>query len=494
LSHDKEIIFFFFIFNYQLSIINCFSQPAIQWQKSLGGTSNEQAFFIRQTADGGYIVTGIADSFDGDITGHHLLWDCWLVKLSSAGTIEWQKCYGGSGEDEAFYVEQTTDGGYVVAGLSESLDGDVTGNHGGWDYWIFRTDSTGNLLWQKSLGGTGVEGAASLQQTPDGGYIVTGYSQSTDGDVSGNHGVSDVWLVKLDGSGSLQWQKSYGGSNSDAASAIQLTGDGGYIIAGGTSSNDGDVTGYHGGGDVWLVKTDSTGNIQWQKCLGGSGDDYANSLNKTNDGGYILAGRSSSNDGDATGNHGSNDYWLIKTDSAGNIQWQKSLGGSGSEGAHSCQQTADGGYVITGGSFSNDGDVSGNHGAGDYWVAKTDSAGNIQWQKCFGGTGNDFSNSIIQPADGGYLIAGTAYSVDGDVAANHDTSGTSSDYWLSNFRLMWGLLILIMMLMGLQSIRIRLIMNVRFTVYDLRFQKLKFTMYLAACFINNKQQTPIYKL
>lgn len=419
---------FFLILNFQFLIFNSFSQSPIQWQRALGGTSNEQAFFARQTADGGYVVAGIADSFDGDVTGHHLLWDCWLVKLSSAGNIEWQKCYGGSGEDEAFCVEQTADGGYAVAGLSESTDGDVTGNHGGWDCWVFKTDSTGNLLWEKSLGGTSVDGAASLQQTPDGGYIVAGYSQSTDGDVLGNHGANDMWLVKLDNSGNMQWQKSLGGSNSDGATSIQLASDGGFIIAGGTSSNDGDVTGYHGGGDMWLMKTDTAGNIQWQKCFGGSGDDYANSISKTNDGGYIISGRSSSNDGDVTGNQGSNDYWLIKTDNAGNIQWQKSTGGTGNEGAYSCSQTVDGGYIIAGGSFSNDGDVSGNHGAGDYWIVKTDSTGSIQWQKCFGGMGNDFANAVLQTADGGYLAAGTAYSNDGDVTGNH--SPTTSDYWI----------------------------------------------------------------
>ena len=173
------------------------AQPTIEWQKSLGGTGSDGATTIQQTADGGYIVAGASISTDGDVTGNHGGNDYWVVKLNSTGTITWQKCLGGTGDDFASSIQQTIDGGYIVAGYSESTNGDVTGNHGGQDYWVIKLDSTGSITWQKSLGGTSQDYAYAIQQTADGGYIVAGYTTSTDGDVTGNHGDYDYWVVKL---------------------------------------------------------------------------------------------------------------------------------------------------------------------------------------------------------------------------------------------------------------------------------------------------------
>jgi len=170
----------------------------------------------------------------------------------------------------------------------------------------------------------------------------------------------NYWIVKLDGSGNIQWQKSLGGINEENAFSIQQTADGGFIVAGFTQSNNGDVSGNHGFSDYWVVKLDGSGNIEWQKSLGGSGDENASSIRQTTDGGFIVAGFTASNDGDVSGNHGSRDYWIIKLDGSGNIQWQKSFGGSGDEDASSIRQTADGGFIVAGGTLSNDGDVSGN--------------------------------------------------------------------------------------------------------------------------------------
>ena len=221
--------------------------------------------------------------------------------------------------DFAHSIQQTKDGGYIVAGSAESNNGDVTGHHGqSWyaDYWIVKLDSYGNLQWQKSLGGSSYDYSGSIQQTNDGGYIVAGNSQSSDGDVTVNHGgnnYGDYWIVKLDSYGNLQWQKSLGGTNDEALSSIQQTNDGGYIVAGYSDSNNGDVSGNHSTNyDYWIIKLDSIGNLQWQKCLGGTDNDKANSIQQTNDGGYIIAGSSNSNNGDVTGNHGNNDYWIVK--------------------------------------------------------------------------------------------------------------------------------------------------------------------------------------
>jgi hypothetical protein len=185
----------------------------------------------------------------------------------------------------------------------------------------------------KSFGGSGFEYASSIKQTPDGGYIVAGSTQSYDGDVSGNHGGYDCWVLKLSSEGDVEWTKTLGGSKSDNANSVDVTSDGSYVVAGSTESNDGDVSGNHGSTDFWVVKLSSKGIIQWQKCFGGSGSENANSIQQTSDNGYIVSGYSSSDDGDVTGNHGEGDYWVVKLSSEGIIQWEKCLGGSAEDGS-----------------------------------------------------------------------------------------------------------------------------------------------------------------
>ncbi len=394
--------------------------PNIQWQKSLGGSGNDWAHSIQQTSDGGYIVAGVNNSNGGDVSGNHGEADAWIVKLNATGNIQWQKSLGGSGSDRANSISQTSDGGYIMAGYSLSYDGDVSGNHGNGDYWIVKLNATGNIQWQKSLGGIDNDEAQSIQQTSDGGYIVAGWSFSTDGDVSGNHGSGDFWIVKLNATGNILWQKSLGGSGSDGAYSIRQTSDGGYIVSGYSRSNDGDVSGSHGNADYWIVKLDATGNIQWQKSLGGSGDETTGlSIVQTTDGGYIVSGYSRSTDGDVSGNHGDADAWIVKLNATGSILWQKSLGGSGADGANYIQQTSDGGYIIAGVNSSNDGDVSGNHGKADYWIVKLNTTGDIQWQKSLGGSNDESAWYIGQTTDGGYIVVGWSLSNDGDVSGNH---------------------------------------------------------------------------
>ncbi len=402
--------------------------PAIQWQKALGGTGEDIARSIQQTTDGGYIMAGSSRSNNGDVSGNHGREDVWVVKLDNTGAIQWQKALGGTDDDIAYSIQQTTDGGYIVAGASASTNGDLSGNHGYFDSWVVKLDNTGAIQWQKSLGGTDNDIAYSIQQTTDGGYILVGNSRSTNGDVTGNHGNGDAWVVKLDNTGIIQWQKALGGTNYDDASSIQQTTDGGYIVAGYSNSNDGDISGNHGGRDFWVVKLDNIGAIQWQKALGGTGLDDASSIQQTADGGYIIAGNAGSNDGDVSGFHGGigPDSWVVKLDNTGAIQWQKALGGTGFDNGSSIQQTADGGYIIAGLSNSNDGDVTGNHGDVDYWVVKLNNAGAIQWQKSMGGTGVDGARSIQQTADGGYITAGYSRSNDGDVSGHHG----NDDYWI----------------------------------------------------------------
>jgi hypothetical protein len=409
-----------------LSVTFSLAQPTVQWQKSVGGTGNDYAESIQQTNDGGYIVVGISYSNDGDVSGNQGASDCWVVKLNAFGTIEWEKSMGGSGDDNARLIQQTNDGGYIFIGPSDSNDGDVSGNHGNLDYWAVKLTSTGVIEWQKSLGGTGYEYAQYIQQTSDGGYIAAGSSFSNDGDVSGNHGGFDCWVVKLNNEGTIVWQKSLGGLSNDEAESIQQTNDGGFILAGHSDSNDGDVSGNHGGPDYWVVKLSSIGTIEWQKSLGGTGSDQAKSVQQTNDGGYIVAGYTSSNDGDVSVNYGYLDYWVVKLNSLGTIEWQKTLGGSDFDLAQSIQQTNDGEYIVAGYSYSNDVDVQSSQGNQDFWVVKLSSIGTVEWEKSLGGSGLENASSIQQTNEGGFIVAGSSNSNDGDVSGNQG----NFDYWV----------------------------------------------------------------
>lgn len=407
----------------------CYCQaPAIEWQKALGGTNSDIARSIQKTADWGYIIAGFTSSINGDVTGNHGNSDYWIVKLSSTGNIEWQKALGGTGNDYANSIQQTTDGGYVIAGYTNSTNGDVSGNHGSNDLWVVKLSNTGSIEWQKALGGTNSELANSIQQTADGGYIVAGYTFSSNGDVTGFHGgfVTDVWIVKLSNLGVLEWQKALGGTDYDEVFSIQQTTDGGYIGAGFTGSTNGDVTGNHGNRDAWVVKLSGSGSLEWQKALGSTNNDLANSIRQTLDGGYILAGYAGANNGDVSGNHGSNDAWIAKLSSSGTVEWQKSLGGTDVDIANSIQQTIEGGYIVAGYTISINGDVSGNHGNRDAWVVKLDALGILQWQKTLGGTADDYANCIQQTADTGFIVAGLTNSIDGDITSNHG----GNDAWI----------------------------------------------------------------
>ncbi len=413
--------------------LGCFAQfPAIQWQKSLGGTYNEIPYCMQQTFDNGYILAGVTDSNDGDVSGIHGSKDCWIVKLFSDGTIEWQKTLGGSNNDIAWFIEQTADNGFIVAASSTSSNGDITVNHGSSDFWIVKLDAGGSIQWQKSLGGSANDDPYSIKQTPDGGYIACGRSSSNDGDVTGNHGANDVWVVKLNSLGDIEWQKSLGGTNQDIPYSLKQTLDNGFIIAATTQSNNGDVSGNHGAEDYWLVKLDSTGAIEWQKTLGGTGYDRTCGVVQATNGDYIIAGDADSNNGDVTNNHGGTDFWIVSLDSAGTINWQKTYGGGSSDYTHSISKTANG-YIVAGTSTSNDGDVSGHHGSTgvsyDIWAIEIDTSGLLLWQKSLGGSANDEAFSAHQDSLGGYIISGSSWSNDGDVSGHHGT-GINDDFWI----------------------------------------------------------------
>ena len=400
----------------------------IEWEKSLGGISEEAAYCVNQTSDGGYIIAGYSISKSGDVTENYGLDDYWIVKLNPNGTISWQKSLGGSNFEYATGVQQTSDGGYVVAGYSHSDNGNVSFHHGGYDYWIVKLTGTGNVSWEKSLGGFGDDKAASIQQTIDGGFIVTGQTWSGDGNVTGHLGRSDYWVVKMDSEGDISWEKCFGGSLDDEGQTIRQTGDGGYIVAGYSHSVDGNVTSSHGSDnyDYWVVKISGNGDIVWEKSLGGSDSDYANSIQLTRYGGYIVAGGTYSTDDDVSGNHGGFDYWVVNLSETGDIIWQKCLGGTGYDEAESIWQTNDGGYIVIGYSNSTNGNVTGNLGDYDYWVVKLSRDGDIVWEKNLGGEDDDYAFSIQQTTDSGYIIAGSSDSQGGNITGHH----SQYDYWI----------------------------------------------------------------
>ncbi len=419
-----------------------FSQvPVVQWQRTYGGNSGDYPRIIRATSDGGYIVAGYTEGItNGDVMGYHGnvgLNDYWIVKLDAAGNIQWQKCLGGPFFDAASDVKQTPDGGYIIAGQAASRTCDVTGNHGGTDYWIVKLAPNGDVMWEHSYGGSDNEYGYAIDLTSDGGYVVTGFTQSSNGDVTVNHGDRDVWVIKIDATGNLIWQKSIGGSGDDEGYAIRSTSDGGCITAGYVESTDADAAGNHGKRDFFLVKLDNTGNVTWKKCLGGSGRDEAWSIQTTPDGGYIAAGRTASNDGDVSGNHWGiapffEDYWVVKLDNTGNIQWQKCYGGDNNDEAYYVQLTPDGGYVVTGFAESNNGDLSCNAsvpGTYDAWTIKLNSTGAIEWKKVMGGNYYDVGFCVQPLSDGSYILAGETCS--SDVSGYHKaTNGSCSDYWI----------------------------------------------------------------
>lgn len=413
----------YFTFIFLFLATKTFSQaPEIEWSLCVGGSGWDVGFTIVQTPDSGYLVGGERGGFDGDWS------DCdyggmFLVKINSAGELQWSKCYGGTDYNEIMYsIIASTHGGYIFTAHTYSSDGDVSGNHGESDYWVVKIDEEGEIEWQKCYGGTKSEFPFEIIQTSDGGYAVIGYTRSNNGDVTGYHtgsGSHDMWVIKIDSIGELEWQKCLGGSDEDEGWAITQTADGSYICVGYTNSYDGDVGGAADDFDFWLVKLDSEGNIVWENNFGGSDGDYAYSVLAEADGSIMVAGETYSDDGDVTDAHeGLKELWTVKTDSVGNLIRTKCYGGSDAEVAHSLMRINENDYLLCGTTLSDDGDLTGESVSG-IWVLTTDSVGIIKWQKSFGGSELEEGFDVITTYDGGIVAVGYTKSNDGDVSGNH---------------------------------------------------------------------------
>jgi hypothetical protein len=324
---------------------------------------------IVKTPDGGYVTAGHRNNITptGSYTGTDLV----VVKLNASGTIVWEKIFGGGGDDFGNKILNTADGGYLIAALTTSSDGDVSANHGGYDTWLIKVDANGNKVWEKTYGGSGWDGDGTIATTADGGYLLAAYSSSNDGDISGGHGGGDVVIYKLNAGGNKIWTKLYGGAKWDSPASIIATNDGGSIIVGSTDSNDGDVSGQHGNDeDMWVLKLDNNGQKTWQATLGSTSWENGYSIAQLTDGSYMAFGFSIGDDGDVSGNHGDKDYWVVKLNSAGKKLWQNSFGSPGEELPGAITATTDGGFVVTGYSSADGGDVTGINGISKGWVVK----------------------------------------------------------------------------------------------------------------------------
>ncbi|MCB0525926.1 MAG: T9SS type A sorting domain-containing protein [Saprospiraceae bacterium] len=401
---------------------NLVSQPIIDWHKTYGGSYWDESLCIQQTSDGGYITVGRTGSSNGDIFGHRGGFDIWILKLNNSGSIEWKKVLGGTGTDIAYTVFQTNDGGYFISSYTSSNNYDVLGNHGGdYDGWVVKLSSTGNIEWQKALGGSGWDAIWSSKQTDDNGFILAGRSNSSDGDVSENKGTFDYWIVKLDENGAIEWSKTFGGSMEDIGKTVMQTEDGGYLVAGESASTDGDMTAsLHGNYDIWLIKLSGSGEMEWQQSYGGSAFETPSEIISANDEGYVITGYTGSPDGDVTGNHGILDVWVIKISNTGELIWQNALGGNQPDWGRAIVPAVNGGYIVAGTTHSSNGDVVGNDGGSEFWLVKLSEEGELIWQQTYGGSMPDECFSIDNTTDNGFILSGFTWSTDGDLAGSEN--------------------------------------------------------------------------
>jgi len=403
------------------------------WTRTYGGVLFDLAYAVQQTTDGGYFVAGQTFSFGA---GNY---DVYLIKTDSLGDTLWTKTYGGINGEWAYAVQQTTDGGYIMAGLTWGFGA------GNYDVYLIKTDANGNSgcnqmgtassvssgavvnstatlvgsgaivnatativtnptdtvitlcftappspspctnTFQKTFGGINAEEAYAVEQTTDGGYIVAGSTGSF------GAGAADVYLIKTNANGDTLWTKTYGGGGNDIGYAVQQTTDGGYIVAGYTNSFGA------GSWDVYLIKTNSVGDTLWTKTYGGAGSDYVYAVQQTTDEGYIVVGRTTSFGAGIT------DVYLIKTDANGDTLWTKTYGGTLFDEGWAVQQTTDGGYIVAGSTWLG-------AGVDDVYLIKTDSIGDTLWTRTYGGVGSDYGFAVQQTNDGGYIVAGRTLS------------------------------------------------------------------------------------
>ena len=408
----------------------------------IGGSESDEGLSVQRTTDGGYVLAGSTTSSDGNFTdsGYHIGdTDAFVAKVNNKGESEWVRCIGGSGSDYAISVQQRADGGLVIVGHTTSSDGNFTdsGYQGEYDAFVAKIDATGEIEWVRCIGGTGGDIGIGIQQTPDEGFVIAGYTSSIDGNFTdANHhgGSSDPFLAKIDSTGDIEWIRCVGGTgDNEYGNAIQLTTDGGYILGGQATSSDGDFldSGYHTSsfpsidtGDGFLAKVNATGTVEWTQCFGGSLNDHINDFQQLDDGWFVISGSTTSSDGDflSGGYHAEWDTYIAKVNANGTVAWTRCIGSTGNEQGLSSTQTIEGNFIVSGfvtpyittldGDFADSGYHS---GGSDAFLALVTESGVLEWVRCIGGSGGDNGQSIEQ-TDNGVIITGYTSSSDGDFA------------------------------------------------------------------------------
>jgi hypothetical protein len=413
-----------------LSAISANSQTIeLEWEKSFGGTSYEDAYDILQTPDSNILLVGrggpLAEDFSecGENGGYV------IVKINTEGEILWSKCYGGNNTSIAYSVINASDGGFTIAGFTYASDGDVIGAHGNADCWVIKITSNGDLEWQIAIGGNGFDSAEDIIQNEDGSYIIVGRSDSDNGDFSDHNGSTteeDLIAAKISITGELIWSKSYGGSYDDAGYSITQDSFGNLIMAGHSESSSGDVPENKGSTDYWVLKIDSSGEIIWSKTFGGSEPDNGNDVEFSNGIIYVV-GETYSNNFDVSGSHGSRDGWLLKLTNDGAFLSQKCFGGTIAEEFFDIEIISSNEMLLTGFSNSSDGDLTEHFGGlySDFWVVNVDTLGNIKWQRALGGSFHDETYAGLSIEDNKYIVTGFSFSSDGYVSEN----AGNSDMW-----------------------------------------------------------------
>jgi hypothetical protein len=410
--------------------------PTIAFSKYFGGNRGE-AKSIQKTTDGGYIVAGFAENAPPEATNYNGSWDGFVVKVNAAFELEWAKCYGTSSSETIAQIKQTSDGGYIFVGNAYVHYANATVGTTEYDYWIVKTDASGTIQWEKKYGGSKEDRACSVEETTTGEFVVSGWSGSADGTNSTNYGWVDYWLLKLNATGDIILNKKYGGSDDDHGYAAVVNSDGTMVMAGESFSENNQVTCTNPTiceSSFWLVKTNTLGDIAWSRCVGShySGANYFNrafNIIKTTDGGYVAIG--SGWDSSIQNTYGASDFWAVKYDNNGNQVWRNHYGGSGQDEAYNIRQTTDGGFVIVGSSYSTDGLVTvnlGNYSDQNGWMIKVNANGELEWQKSAGSSsfGYDYFNDVVQISPTEYVVAGKAGN------ANDDCIGSNGrGFWIT---------------------------------------------------------------
>lgn len=406
---------------------NSLNSPLKISARTYGGSNNDSALSVTNTLDGGYAILGFTQSPDGNVQDKSDdSFDFWLLKFDGENQLQWQKIYGGSLDDKGSDLIQTSDGGYAIFGSSQSSDADITANAGNYDFWVAKLNGSGNIIWQKSFGYSGLEKATSLVSTKDGGFLLIGELDVTASGGEGNskltslkrHAGGDYWIIKLDKTGNKQWSKYFGGTFTDTPYNAVQTDDNGYIIVGSSDSNDLDISLNKGSYDFWIIKISETGILEWEKSFGGSEIDEAWGIEHSGDGNYLIIGDTRSRDQQVSFNNGAADIWIIKINPQGELLWEKTIGGSSFDAGRSISKTQNGNFIIAGNSRSSDGSLTVNKGQNDAWILKMDSEANILWQKSVGGAMIDLIFEVVQISNGHVVAVGETSSSDRDILEN----------------------------------------------------------------------------